>query len=82
MVSGTEQWRACLVEALRALSMACRWPHTREELARQCRGGRGGIAKGLGLLCDVLCARVTELRRRRQGPFRRSIAAASANADR
>lgn len=82
MVSGTGRWRACLVEALRALSMACRWPHTREELARHCRGGRGGIAKGLGLLCDALCVRVTELRRRRQGPFRRSTVAAGANADR
>ena len=80
-VNGTERRRACLVEALRALSMACRWPHTREELTRQCRGGHGGIAKGLGLLCDALCARVVELRRRRQGSFRRPIATAGASTD-
>lgn len=82
VASGTALRRACLVETLRALSAACRCEHTREELARQCRGAGGGIAKGLALLCDALCSRVTELRRRQQGPFRRSNVAGDAYAGR
>lgn len=80
--AGTSHRRACLVATLRALAAACRWRHTREELARQGRGGGGGVAKALALLCDALCARVTELRRRKQGPFRRSHIAGSTEADR
>lgn len=79
---GVSQRRVCLVATLRALAASCRWRHTRQELARQCRGGGGGVAKALALLCDALCARVTELRRRQQGPFRRSHVAGSAEADR
>jgi len=82
--TGIAARRACLVAALRALTAACRLPRggAREELARQCRGGRGGLAKGLASLCDALCARVTELKRRQQGPFRRPYVVESAEAGR
>lgn len=82
--TGMAARRTCLVAALRALTAACRWPRggAREELARQCRGGRGGLAKGLASLCDALCARVTELKRRQQGPFRRPYVDGSAEARR
>lgn len=80
--AGLSHRRACLVATLQALATACRWRHTREELAMLCRGGGGGIAKALALLCNTLCARMTELRRRQQGPFRRSHVAGSAEADR
>lgn len=80
--TGTSQRRACLVATLRALSAACRWPHTREELARHCRGEGGGLAIGLAVLCDALCVRVTELKRRQQGPFRRSYVAGSVKSGR
>lgn len=80
--TGTSQRRACLVATLRALSAACRWPDTREELARHCRGEGGGLATGMALLCDALCVRVTELKRRQQGPFRRSYVAGSAESER
>lgn len=79
--NGTARARACLLETLCALSAACQWSHTREELARQGRAGGSGIAQALMLLCDALCTRVTELRRRRQGPFRRSGVPDSAEAD-
>lgn len=82
--TGTSQRRACLVATLRVLSAACRWPNTRarEELARHCRGEGGGLATGLALLCDALCVRVTELKRRQQGPFRRSYVAGSVKSGR
>lgn len=80
--TGTSQRRACLVATLRALSAACRWPCTREELARHCRGEGGGLVTGMALLCDALCVRVTELKRRQQGPFRRSYVAGSAESGR
>lgn len=79
---GTSQRRACLVATLGVLSVACRWPHTRVELARYCRGKGGGLAKGMALLCDALCTRVTELKRRQQGPFRRPYIAGSAESGR
>lgn len=79
---GLARRRACLVETLRALAGACQWSHTRQELARQSRDGGGGIAKALSLLCDALCTGVTRLRRRQQGPFRRSNIAGDANAHR
>lgn len=80
--TSTSQRRACLVATLRALSAACRWPYAREEMARHCRGERGGLATGMTLLCDALCVRVTELKRRQQGPFRRSYGAGSAESGR
>lgn len=76
IISELAQRRELLIETLRALSAACRWSHTREELARQCRGG---TAKGLSLLLDALCARLTELKQRYQGPSRRSTMSAKAN---
>lgn len=82
VASGFARRRECLVETLRVLAEACRWSHTRQQLARQSRGGGGGIAKALCLLCDALCTGVTELRRRQQGPFNRSNIAGDANAHR
>lgn len=77
---GTARRRACLIETLYALSAACRWSHARDELARLCEGG--GIATGLASLCDALCSRVTELKRRQQGPFRRPHIAGSIECER
>lgn len=77
---GTARRRACLIETLYALSAACRWSHVRDELARLCEGG--GIATGLASLCDALCSRVTELKRRQQGPFRRPHIAGSIECER
>ncbi|CAM9527499.1 unnamed protein product [Ectocarpus fasciculatus] len=77
---GTARRRACLIETLYALSAACRWSHARDELARLCDGG--GIATGLASLCDALCSRVTELKRRQQGPFRRPHIAGSIECER
>lgn len=71
--------RECLVQALRVLAAVGRWPHTREEMARQTRlYGGGGIAKTLVLLLDALCARVADLRRRCKGPLRSRNSDASA----
>lgn len=78
----TARRRTCLIKCLRALSAVCRLPHAREELARLSRGQVNGTAQVLALLCEALCARVTELRRRQQGPLRRSNVPGQDNADR
>lgn len=72
--------RICLVETLRVLAAACRWPHTRRELARQSSGGDAGFARGLALLCDALCGRVSQLRRRERGVGRRELISSGASA--
>lgn len=63
--------RQHLIEILNAISAASRWSHTREELTRHSRVGvASGAIKGLASLLEALCARMSELRQRWEGPVR------------
>lgn len=66
-----ERRRVCLVELLWALAAACRFPHTREEFARQSRVKVGGLARRLSSLCDALRQKILELKRSMGGKSRR-----------
>lgn len=72
--------REFVAETLAVLSIATRFSHTREEMARGERLGAGGwgAAKTFSSLMDALSARAAEIRRRRGGTLRRQGLGSSA----